>query len=212
MPLLLLVQLTHLPLLFVQLLTTSRLLFLSILEPVVNHRRVVRSGLSIILIPTCFQLWISPTIPFCVPVPRPLSIPGENNNYIYGHYNDLLLSGYLSCQLSSSALSHQLCLNKVDRVAVNSDCTLESPGGVLKKCQCLGSTPRDYDVIGLEHSLQGLLDSPLVILMCQGWEPLCYCAHRSWWTCSFLFELFASPHFKQMISSSPTSLSFLFYL
>lgn len=165
---LLLVQLTHCQLLFVQSLATSRLLFFSILEPVVNHRRVVRSGFSIILIPTCFQLWINTTFPFCAPVPRPLCIPGENHNYIYGHYNDLSLSGCRSCQLSSSALSHQLCLNKVDRVAVNSDSTLESLGGILKKYQCLGSTPRDYDVIGLEYSLQGLLDSPLVIPMCQG--------------------------------------------
>lgn len=102
MPLFLLVHLTHWQLSCARSLTTSWLLFLSSLEPV-PITAVLWDQVSIILVPASFQLRINPTFPFyaLAPMLSILSIPGENYNYVYGHYNVLLLSCYLSSQLSS---------------------------------------------------------------------------------------------------------------
>lgn len=55
-------------LLFAQSLTTSWLLFLSSLEPVVSHLRSMRSGFLIILIPASFQLWKKPNLSLYLPL------------------------------------------------------------------------------------------------------------------------------------------------
>lgn len=111
----LLVHLTHSQLSCAQSLTTPDFLSYPVwsLWPITA---VLGDQLPIILVPASFQLWINPTFPFYAPGPMlsVLSVSGENYNHVYGHCKALLLSCYLSCQLSSFFLFRQLCLNRVD--------------------------------------------------------------------------------------------------